>query len=108
MELLRNRYRVNPDQYVTCTMNKLLLPALLVFSSTLSAHAGMCLSYEAAYTIERRIEQGMSWNNALQTVIDEEYSDGSTQCLRSIKQEIQQTPNAFPNAHQALYKRSRR
>lgn len=106
--LLRDRSHLDAYPHITGTMKQLLLPALLVLCPAASALAGSCLSYEAAYTIESRIEQGMTWHDALQSVIDEDYSDGSNRCLRSIKQEIQQTPYAFPHAHQALYKRSRR
>ncbi len=89
-------------------MRKFYLSILMIACSIAPARAGICLSYEAAYTIERRVAEGLSWKQALQTVVDEEYSDGSSECLKSIKQEIQQTPYAFPMSHKALYKRTTR
>ena len=72
------------------------------------AQAGPCMSYEAAYQIENLLAGGMSWKNALQAVIQEEYSDGSKECLKAIKKQVNQSPYAFPLIDQAVYKRNTR
>ena len=76
----------------------LMLPA--------AAQAGTCMSYEAAYQLESLLAEGMRWRNALQTVIDEGYFDGSHACLKAIKQQVNQSPYAFPEIEQAVYRRS--
>ena len=63
---------------------------------------------EAAYQIETLLAGGISWKNAVQTVIREEYSDGSQECLKAIKKEANQSPLAFPEINQAVYKRNTR
>ena len=73
-----------------------------------AAQAGACLSYEAAYQIESLLAGGMSWKNALQAVIQDDYSDGSPECLKAIKKEVNQTPYAFPKIDKAVYKRTTR
>ena len=78
----------------------LMLPA--------AAKGGACMSYEAAYQIETLLSGGMSWKNAVQTVIQEEYSDGSQECLKAIKKEVNQSPLAFPEINKAVYKRNTR
>ena len=70
-----------------------------------SSDAGVCQSYEAAYNIDVYIGTGMDLSAALQTVIDEEYSDGSQGCWKSIKKEITREPQIFPDAYKAIYKK---
>ena len=70
------------------------------------ARGGECMSYEAAYQIETLIAGGTSWRDALETVIHEEYSDGSHECLKAIKKEANQAPLAFPEINKAVYKRN--
>ena len=71
-----------------------------------AAQAGTCMSYEAAYQLESLLEERMRWRNAFQTVIHEWYSDGSQACLKAIKQQVNQSPYAFPEIEQAVYRRS--
>ena len=70
--------------------------------------AGPCQSYEAAYNLEARMREGMSLKQAKESVVQDDYSDGSDACLSAIKHEINQMPYAFPLVHRALYKRMRR
>jgi len=81
---------------------------LMLFSEHKTARAGSCQSYEAAYNLEARLVEGLSLNQAKQSVIQDEYSDGSPACWSAIKHEINQMPYAFPLVHRALYKRMRR
>ena len=81
---------------------------LLVISGMGSANAQLCQSYEAAFNLEARMREGFSLKQAHESIINEDYSDGTDACLSAIKREINQMPYAFPLAHQALYKRSRR
>ena len=81
---------------------------LSLFSEKMSAQAGSCQSYEAAYNLEARMREGMSLKQAQESVVQDEYSDGSAACLSAIKHEINQMPYAFPLVHRALYKRMRR
>ena len=64
------------------------------------------MSYEAAYQLESLLAEGMRWRTALQTVIHEGYSDGSQACLKAIKRQANQSPYAFPEIEQAVYRRS--
>lgn len=72
------------------------------------AQAGLCQSYEAAYNLEALMRDGLTLNQAKESVINDGYSDGSKACFSAIKHEINQMPYAFPLVHQALYKRTRR
>jgi len=86
--------------------------ALFLFCTLLgaqrSAQAGSCQSYEAAYNLEARLREGLSLQQAKESIVQDEYSDGSDSCMTAIKQEINQMPYAFPLLHRALYKRMRR
>ena len=82
--------------------------ALMFLSEQTSARAGSCQSYEAAYNLEARMREGMSLKQAQESVVEEEYSDGSADCFSAVKQEVNQMPYAFPLLHRALYKRMRR
>ena len=62
----------------------------------------------AAYNLEARMREGMSLKQAKESVVQDDYSDGSDACLSAIKHEINQMPYAFPLVHRALYKRMRR
>lgn len=86
----------------------LLGVSVMLCSENDSVHAGPCQSYEAAYSLEARMREGQSLKQALASIIKDDYSDGSPACYTAIKQEISQMPYAFPLAHQALYKRTRR
>ena len=76
--------------------------------SPAAAKTGVCMSYEAAYQIETLLAGGISWKNAVQTVIHEEYSDGTQECLKAIKKEANQSPLVFPEINKAVYKRNTR
>ena len=82
--------------------------ALTLFGEKKSVQAVSCQSYEAAYNLEARMREGMSLKQAKESVVQDEYSDGSDACLSAIKHEINQMPYAFPLVHRALYKRMRR
>lgn len=82
--------------------------ALTLFGEKKSVQAGSCQSYEAAYNLEARMREGMSLKQAKESVVQDDYSDGSDACLSAIKHEINQMPYAFPLVHRALYKRMRR
>ena len=84
------------------------LLALLLFSEKMPAQARSCQSYEAAYNLEARMREGMSLKQARESVVEDEYSDGTTACFSAIKHEINQMPYAFPLVNRALYKRMRR
>ena len=66
------------------------------------------MSYEAAYQIETFLAGGMSCKYAVQTVIHEEYSDGSQECLKAIKKEVNQSPLEFPEINKTVCKRNTR
>ena len=70
--------------------------------------AGQCQSYEAAYNVEAKMGEGFSLEQAIESVIEQDYSDGSSACFSEIKQEVRQMPYAFPLFHRALYKTTRR
>ena len=81
---------------------------LMLLREQTSARAGACQSYEAAYNIEAGMREGMSLKQAQESVVQEEYSDGSADCMSAIKEEVNQMPYAFPLLHRALFKRIRR
>ena len=70
--------------------------------------AGQCQSYEAAYNIEAKMREGFSLEQAIESVTEQDYSDGSSACFSEIKQEVRQIPYAFPLLHRALYNTTRR
>ena len=88
--------------------SNVLLFSLMLFSDQSLVHAGPCQSYEAAYSLEEKLREGFSLDQAKESVIEQEYSDGSAACFSKIKQEIKQMPYAFPLVHRALYKTTRR
>ena len=81
---------------------------MTLFSMNDAVQAGSCQSYEAAYNLEVRMREGFTLKQAKESVVQDEYSDGSAACFSAIKQEITQMPYAFPLVHHALYKRMRR
>ena len=52
--------------------------------------------------------EGFSLEQAIESVIKQDYSDGSPACFSEIKKEVGQMPYAFPLIHRALYKTTRR
>lgn len=90
------------------TLACLAVVTLMQVGERMFAQAGACQSYEAAYNLEVLMRDGLTLNQAKESVINDGYSDGSKACFSAIKQEINQMPYAFPLVHQALYKRSRR
>ena len=82
-----------------------LLSTLMIVSEAHFVKAGLCQSYEAAYNLESRMREGLSLKQAKESIIQDEYSDGSAECFASIKNEINQSPYAFPLVYRALYKR---
>ena len=102
----------NADMAVLVVIGRSLVIGMLlsvtIFCEEKSAQAGSCQSYEAAYNLEARMREGLSLKQAKQSVVEDEYSDGSAACLSAIKHEINQMPYAFPLVHRALYKRMRR
>ena len=79
-------------------------PATLLLMGTISK-AGICQSYEAAYNVDVYIDEGMDLQSAIRAVVEDEYSDGSEQCWKSIKKEISRMPKIFPEAYKAIYKK---
>ena len=79
-------------------------PSTLLLIGTISK-AGICQSYEAAYNINTYVGEGMDLQSAIRAVVEEEYSDGSEQCWKSVKKEIRRMPEIFPEAYKAIYKK---
>ena len=90
------------------TFSKVIVLSLMLFSDQSLVHAGPCQSYEAAYNLEAKLREGFSLEQAKESVIEQDYSDGSAACFSEIKQEIKQMPYAFPLVHRSLYKTTRR
>ena len=88
--------------------SNVIVLSLMLFSDQSLVHAGPCQSYEAAYNLEAKLREGFSLEQAKESVIEQDYSDGSDECFSKIKQEIKQMPYAFPLVHRALYKTTRR
>ncbi len=88
--------------------SNVLVLSLILFSDQSLVYAGPCQSYEAAYSLEVKLREGFSLEQAKESVIQQDYSDGSDACFSNIKQEIKQMPYAFPLVHRALYKTTRR
>ena len=84
-----------------------LLSLIAIVDNNL-VQAGQCQSYEVAYNIEAKMGEGLSLEQAIESVIKQDYSDGSSACFSEIKQEVRQMPYAFPFFHRALYKTTRR
>lgn len=78
--------------------------ATLLLMGTISK-AGICQSYEAAYNVDVYVGEGMDLQSAIRSIVEEEYSDGSEQCWKSIKKEIRRMPEIFPEAYKAIYKK---
>ena len=79
-------------------------PATLLLMGTFSK-AGICQSYEAAYNVNVNVGEGMDLQSAIRAIVEDEYSDGSEQCWKSIKKEIRRMPEIFPEAYKAIYKK---
>ena len=84
------------------------LSILMIASEAGLVKAGPCQSYEAAYNLETMMREGFSLQEAKQSIIKDEYSDGSADCFTAIKNEISQAPYAFPLVYRSLYKTIRR
>ena len=80
---------------------------LLLFGQSTKAQTGACQSYEAAFNLEAGMRDGLTLQQAKESILDDGYSDGTAACFSSIKNEINQMPHAFPLVNQALYKRAR-
>ena len=78
--------------------------ATLLLMGTISK-AGICQSYEAAYNVDVYVGEGIDLQSAISAVVEDEYSDGSEQCWKSIKKEIGRMPEIFPEAYKAIYKK---
>ncbi len=81
---------------------------LLLFGHSMEARSGGCQSYEAAFNLEAGIRDGLTLKQAVASILDDGYTDGSAACFAAIKNEINQMPYAFPLVNQALNKRTRR
>ena len=79
-------------------------PATLLLMGTFSK-AGICQSYEAAYNVNANVGEGMDLQSAIRVIVEDEYSNGSEQCWKSIKKEIRRMPEIFPEAYKAIYKK---
>lgn len=82
--------------------------SLMLFSGKSPVNAGLCQSYEAAYNIEAKMREGFSLEQAKESVIEEDYLDGSAACFSKVKQEVRQMPYAFPLIHRGIFKTTRR
>ena len=81
---------------------------LLLCGEATQVQAGACQSYEAAFTLEAGMRDGLTLKQAKASILEDGYTDGSSACFAAIKNEINQMPYAFPLVNQALYKRTRR
>ena len=81
---------------------------LLLFGHSIEARSGGCQSYEAAFNLEAGMRDGLTLKQAIASILDDGYTDGSAACFAAIKNEINQMPYAFPLVNQALNKRTRR
>ena len=81
---------------------------LLLFGHSMEARSGGCQSYEAAFNLEAGMRDGLTLKQAIASILDDGYTDGSAACFAAIKNEINQMPYAFPLVNQALNKRTRR
>ena len=81
---------------------------LLLFGHSIEARSGGCQSYEAAFKLEAGMRDGLTLKQAIASILDDGYTDGSAACFAAIKNEINQMPYAFPLVNQALNKRTRR
>ena len=81
---------------------------LLLFGLGMEARSGGCQSYEAAFNLEAGMRDGLTLKQAIASILDDGYTDGSAACFAAIKNEINQMPYAFPLVNQALNKRTRR
>ena len=73
----------------------------------MEARSGGCQSYEAAFNFEAGMRDGLTLKQAITSILDDGYTDGSAACFAAIKNEINQMPYAFPLVNQALNKRTR-
>ena len=80
----------------------------LLFGQSMKAKTSACQRYEAAFNLEAGMRDGLTLQQAKESILDDGYSDGTAACFSSIKNEINQMPYAFPLVNQALYKRARR
>ena len=74
----------------------------------MEARSGGCQSYEAAFNLEAGMRDGLTLKQAIASILDDGYTDGSAACFAAIKNEIKKMPYAFPLVNQALNKRTRR
>ena len=80
---------------------------LLPFGQSMKAQTGACQSYEAAFNLEAGMRDGLTLQQAKESILEDGYSHGSAACFSAIKNDINQMPYAFPLVNQALYKRAR-
>ena len=74
----------------------------------MEARSGGCQSSKAAFKLEAGMRDGLTLKQAIASILDDGYTDGSAACFAAIKNEINQMPYAFPLVNQALSKRTRR
>ena len=81
---------------------------LLLFGQSTKAQTVACQSYKVAFNLEAGMRDGLTLQQAKESILCDGHSDGTAACFSSIKHEINQMPYAFPLVNQALYKRARR
>ena len=77
---------------------------LLLFGHSMEVRSG----YEAAFNLEAGMRDGLTLKQAIASILEDSYTDGSAACFAAIKNEINQLPYAFPLVNQGLQKRTRR
>ena len=61
----------------------------------MEARSGECQSYEAAFNLEAGMRDGLTLKQAIASILDDGYTDGSAACFAAIKNEINQMPYAL-------------
>ena len=68
---------------------------LLMFINSTEDRSVACQSYGAAFNLEAGMRDGLTLKQAIASILDDGYTDGSAACFAAIKNEINQSPMPF-------------
>ena len=60
-------------------------PTLLLFGHSARAQPGLCQSYEAAFNLEAGMRDGLTLKQAIASILDDGYTDGSAACFAATR-----------------------
>ena len=89
---LTNRFPLCRKSLYMASLSLSCWPNAAVVRSHMEARSGGCQSYEAAFNFEAGMRDGLTLKQAITSILDDGYTDGSAACFAAIKNEINQMP----------------